>query len=281
MANIIIVGSIAQDDVVLLREPMREGAHLEGSDGGMRLGGGAPNTAMPLARAGHKVLVVAAIGRDEAGRRLASDLESAGVDITLVRTLAEARTTRSIIMVDETGERTIVNLARTSEPEPPKRILDTPADWLYVRSRATDLAPVLRRKAADCRIMAHIPPCGEFVRPAHVLIGSQSDLPCELLADPLAMGRKIGGDLVEWVVITRGPQGASAYGANGEIAARANAVTPVDSTGAGDSFAAGLLHGLASGKPMKDAMKIAGAWGTESVKWACSGLPAEAMKNLL
>lgn len=281
MAKIIIVGSIAQDDVVHLREPMREGAHIEGIDRGMRLGGGAPNTAMPLARAGHRVFVVAAIGRDEAGRRLASDLEAAGVDISLVRTLDGAVTTRSVIMVDEAGERTIVNLARTGEAEPPKRILHAPADWLYVRSRATDLAPILERKAADCRIMAHIPPCGEYVRPAHVLIGSQSDLSPANLADPLAAGRKIGGDLVEWVVVTRGPQGASAYGVDGEIKMGASEVTPVDSTGAGDSFAAGLLHGLASKKPMTEAMEIAVAWGGESVKWACSGLPAEAMEKLV
>ncbi|MBT3358766.1 MAG: carbohydrate kinase family protein [Rhodospirillales bacterium] len=281
MAKIIIVGSIAQDDVVHLREPMREGAHIEGVGRGMRLGGGAPNTAMPLARAHHRVFVVAAIGRDDAGRRLTTDLEDAGVDISLVRTLDGAATTRSIIMVDETGERTIVNLARTAEQEPPVRILKTPADWLYVRSRATDLAPILERKAADCKIMAHIPPCGDDARPAHVLIGSQSDLPPDILDNPLGAGRKIGGDLVEWVVITRGPKGARAYGDDGEINVRATKVAPVDSTGAGDSFAAGLLHGLASEKPMNEAMKIAAAWGAESVKWACSGLPAEAMKKLL
>ncbi len=281
MARIIIVGSIAQDDVVHLREPMREGAHIEGSDRGVRLGGGAPNTAMPLARAGHRVFVVAAVGRDDAGRRLTTDLAAGGVDVSLVRVLDDAATTRSIILVDRSGERTIVNLARTAEQEPPARILDTAADWLYVRSRATDIAPILERKAADCKIMAHIPPCNDLARPAHVLIGSQTDLPPDVLADPLAAGRRIAGDLVEWVVVTRGPQGATAYGVDGKITMPAHEVTPIDSTGAGDSFAAGLLHGLASEKSMNEAMQIAVAWGAESVKWAYSGLPADAMKKLL
>ena len=281
MAEIIVVGSIAQDDVVHLREPLREGAHIEGSGWGIRLGGGAPNTAMPLARAGHRVFVVAAVGQDDAGQRLTSDLAAGGVDVSLVRRLDDAATTRSIIMVDETGERTIVNLARTAEDRPPARILDTPADWLYVRSRATDIAPILERKANDCRILAHIPPCEDLARPAHVLVGSQSDLSDGILADPFSAGRRIAGNRVEWVVITRGAWGAVAYGPTGEIPIRATQVTPVDSTGAGDSFAAGLLHGLAAGKPMKDAMEIAVAWGAESVKWPCSGLPAEAMEKLL
>ena len=45
----------------------------------------------------------------------------------------------------------------------------------------------------------------------------------------------------------------------------------VDSTGAGDVFAAGLVHALAGGAPMETALVTAVAWGTAAVE--CEGLP--------
>lgn len=281
MARILVVGSVAQDDVVHLKEPLVEGRHVEGAGKGVRLGGGGPNTALPLAAAGHSVAVIAAVGEDAAGDRLISELAAGGVDTSLIRVLDDAVTTRSIIMVDGIGERTIVNLARTTEPEPPRRLIETPADCLYVRSRARDLGPLLAEKAQACCVVAHIPPCGAGERPAHVLVGSESDLDADVLADPVAAGRRIAGDMLEWVVITHGEKGASAYGTDGRVVERAaEAVEPVDSTGAGDSFAAGLIHALASGAGMETALAVAVAWGTESVRWKASTLPAEAVVRL-
>ncbi len=102
-----------------------------------------------------------------------------------------------------------------------------------------------------------------------------------MLADPFAAGRRFAGDMLEWVVITRGEKGASAYGRNGHVLERAaEAVVPIDSTGAGDSFAAGLIHALASGMEMEEVLGVAVAWGTESVRWKASSLSAEAVARL-
>lgn len=281
MARIIIIGSIAEDDVVRLGEPLRAGAHIEGRESGVRLGGGGANTALPLARAGHRVALVAAVGTDAAGHRLLGGLGTAGVDTSAVVALEDQATTRSVVLIDSAGERTIINLRRTVEMAPPHRVLEITADWLYVRNRDVGLAPLLRRKAETCRIVAHIPPCAEGARPAHVLVGSASDLAADVLADPFAAGRRIGGDGVEWVVVTRGARGAIAYGQSGRIERAARTVTPIDTTGAGDSFAAGLIHALASGRPMEDALAVAVAWGAESVLHEGSHLPEAAMARLL
>ena len=45
MARIVVVGSLAQDDVVWLRQPLREGHHLDARQRKLRLGGGGANTA--------------------------------------------------------------------------------------------------------------------------------------------------------------------------------------------------------------------------------------------
>lgn len=281
MPDIIVVGSIAQDDIVHLDEPLRRGAHVEGRGRGVRLGGGGANTAIPLAHAGHHVALVSAIGQDAEGVTLLGELRGTGVDIGAVNAIAGGRTTRSIILLEKGGERTIVNLQRCAEPEPPRRILDLAADVLFVRSRAPDLAPLMAEKAKTCFVVAHAPPCQRGCRPAHVLVCSESDVGADFLADPYAAGHAIAGDVLRWVVVTRGSRGAVAHSKKAVFEVPARSVKPVDSTGAGDAFAAGLVHGIAMGKTVRQAVRVGVAWGTEAVLSPTSMLPRAAVARLM
>ena len=280
MAEVVVVGSVARDEVVRMNEPLRGGTHLAGEWRGARLGGGAACTAVPLAHAGHGVTVVGALGRDMIGEALLAELEVTGVDTTRIVRLHQP-STRSIIMVEESGERTIVNVTRTKEAGPPTRLMELPADCVYVRSRATDLADLLAEKAQESLVIAHIPPSGAGDRPAHILVGSASDLTPDIIADPLAAGRQIAGDLLQWVLITRGPDGVIAFSEARTIETPAPEVTPNDTTGAGDSFSAGLVHALVSGAEMEQALAVACAWGAEATMWDRSILPREAVRRLI
>jgi sugar/nucleoside kinase (ribokinase family) len=185
------------------------------------------------------------------------------------------------VLVDELGERTIVNLTRATEPHPPARLIDLPADCLYVRSRATDLAPLLERKGRDCLVVAQMPPCDDGVRPAHVLLASEPDLEPRLLDAPWSAARRVAGERLEWVVITRGARGVVAHGAERSLEIPAPRVTPVDTTGSGDAFAAGLVHALVGGSAIEQALETGAAWGAENARWDRSVLPAEAVERLL
>lgn len=281
MANILVMGSVARDEVIHLEEPMREGAHLQGRWDGPRLGGGGANTAVALALAGHRAMLVTAVGSDQVAVELLEELGRAGVDVSqVVRTSGDS--TRSVVMVDPVGERTIVNLTRAAEAKPPERLLDIPASCLYVRNRSLALAPLLEAKAKQCTIVAHIPPVVEGAYPAQVLVASESDLDAATLLDPLGAGRQVAGDLLQWVVITRGANGAVALGTDGRVLeVPAPAVETVDSTGAGDAFAAGLVHGLASGLEMPEALVGACAWGAAAVGCESSALTRKALLTLL
>jgi len=83
VARIVVIGSVAQDDVVVLRQPLREGRHLDAVGCERRLGGGGANTAIPLRHAGHEVALLAPIGSDESGRWLLDQLRrwQAGVEV--------------------------------------------------------------------------------------------------------------------------------------------------------------------------------------------------------
>ncbi len=207
MARIVVIGSVARDDVVRLHEGFREGTHLQGAWHGPRLGGGASCTAVPLAHAGHDVVVVGSIGLDDLGEELLAELEATGVDMSQVARIDQP-STRSIILVDGEGERTVINVTRTHQDEPPARLLRLGADCVYVRSRRLDLAPLLREKAGSSLIIAHLPPClPEGVRPAHILVTSASDVGADVLDDPLEVGRRVAGELLQWVLVTHGAKG--------------------------------------------------------------------------
>jgi len=279
LARIVVVGSVAQDDVVALRQPLSAGRHLDATGRKLRLGGGGANTAIPLSHAGHEVVLVAPVGADAVAEWLLARLQAATVDVSAVARVPGG-STRSLVLVDPGGERTIVNLERCREAGPPLRLSLIEADAVYVRSRDLDLAGLLAEVAERSLVVAHVPPLDQGSRPAHVLVGSESDLPPEFLDDPWSAGRAIAGEGLRLVVVTRGPRGAEAFGASERVAVPAAAVAVVDSTAAGDVFAAGLVHALVLGRPTRAALETATAWGAATV--ACPGVPSrETIEGLL
>ena len=235
--------------------------------------------AVPLAHAGHDVVLVAPLGTDERGDRLLGQLQEAGVD-TSATVRVEGESTRSLVLVDPVGERTIVNVHRCREEGPPRRLEALEADALYVRSHDLELAELMARVARRAIVVAHLPPLARDARPAHVLVGSESDLPAAFVADPWDAGEGIAGPFLRWVVMTMGPHGAEAVSADDRIATPAPEVSTVDTTGAGDVFAAGLVHALLAEQPMPQALGTAVDWGAAAA--ASRGLPApETIQALL
>src|SRR5512143_3999276 len=114
VARIVVIGSVAGDEVVELARPLRAGAHLDGRRAGVRRGGGGANTSVALAAAGHQVTLLAGIGQDAIGEALLKELEETGVDTTQVVRL-DCATTHSLVLVDPAGERTVVNVTRCEE----------------------------------------------------------------------------------------------------------------------------------------------------------------------
>jgi ribokinase len=278
LARIAVIGSIAQDDVLWLGQPLRDGRHLEARKRKLRLGGGAANTAVPLHHAGHRVALVAPIGADAVGEWLLAKVQSFGLDCAAISRVP-GESTRSLVLVDPEGERTIVNLTRCRDVATVERLRGIDADAFYVRSSDAAIGPLLRDRVDRALVVAHVPPLEVGVRPANILVGSESDLPAEFLASPWDAGRGVAGDSLRWVVVTRGARGASAYSASERLDAPAPRVRVVDSTAAGDVFSAGLVHALVGGRPMVEALRTAVAWGTAAVE--CPGLPeAETVARL-
>lgn len=265
MARIVIVGSVAVDELLELAQPLRPYAHLDGRPSGRRLGGGAANTARPLARAGHEVTVVSAVGTDEDGDFILERLAAEGIGTQTIARVP-GPSTRSLVLLDADRERTIVNLHRCVEPEGAARLRDLPADAVYVRSREGDVAPHMAARLEDALVLAHVPPLAPGSRPAHLLVGSAGDLPAKVIESPWELGIEVGGACLRAFVVTHGALGAVGFSPEGRLTVPAPRVDVHDSTGAGDAFAAGLLHALTAGKALPAALETACAWGAREVE---------------
>jgi sugar/nucleoside kinase (ribokinase family) len=72
------------------------------------------------------------------------------------------------------------------------------------------------------------------------------------------------GERTACVVVKQGRNGATAVRGAERIHLRAFRVNAVDTTGAGDSFAAGFVHGLLTKRPLQECLLLANATGALS-----------------
>jgi sulfofructose kinase len=138
------------------------------------------------------------------------------------------------------------------------------ADCVYVEGYTR--YPAGTAAAAKSALLVTSPPVpGATTWPATVVVGSQTQYAHTTSAGTFEAVRSVSGNRLEWVVVTRGRQGADAYASSGEVHVDAVAADQVDATGAGDAFTVGLLHGLLQGDDMVTALQAGAAWGAATV----------------
>src|SRR5262249_29308871 len=112
-------------------------------------------------------------------------------------------------------------------------------------------------------IVATVPP--PMLAPAlsaAYVIGSETQYGDQNLQDIVFTG----GGTLRAVVVTRGSDGVVIHDRDGSIAYPAQAVAVVDTTGAGDAFAAGFLRQIADGEPLSEAAAAGIAWASATVQ---------------
>ena len=259
-------GVVAADVVLRVQHIPVPGNHVNAEALGWRIGGSSANVACGLSSAGHHVRLVGPVGRDAMGEHLLAELEQHGVD-TQYTFRADAASPRTLILLDDTGERTII--AVDSGPGPssflPAHGPDLrSADCVYVEGYTR--YPVSTAASAESALLVTSPPApGATAWPATVVVGSETQYHDVASAGTFETVRSVSGDRLEWAVVTRGREGADAYGASGELHVDAVAAEQVDATGAGDAFTVGLLHGLLRGDDMAMALQVGAAWGAAAV----------------
>ena len=232
-------------------------------------GGSAANTAVGLAALGGKAAFVGRVHDDELGAAFCRDIKAAGV--TFAATPAEngAPTASSIILVTPDAARSMNTFLGASiefQPEDINLAAATDTAVIYLEGYLFDApaGPAIFAQAAQmasqnqARIALSLsdPWCVDRHRADlrhyvtdHVdILFANEDEAISLVETEHSTSVKLLGGLVDEVVITRGPLGAVICHGGRQFLLDAMPQGPViDTTGAGDLFAAGYLFGRTHG----------------------------------
>lgn len=277
MANILLVANLNCDRIFNLNKPLKTGGRFHYTDGGLRLGGGGANTGIGLVWAGHQVTLVTEVGRDDVGDWLLAEASTQGINCSLVHRRA-GPTNEMLLMMTPDGERTIIR------PERPMFELPIPPQWtsvdaFYINSSSEGAASWAKTAIEHCWVVAQLAK-DERARPCHILLASLSDMygRCEQL--PWQFAKSIAGDSLQYFIVTDGENGATLYSESESVDVAALSSVVVDTTGAGDAYAAGLINGLVNHLTITQSMQEASVWSSYAV--ACeSSIPGKGLSQYL
>jgi len=235
-------------------------------------GGSAANTVAGLAALGVRTAFVGKVRDDQLGRIFAHDIRALGASYSgpIVAEADGVETARCLVMVTPDGERsmnTYLGVSAALAPEDIDVALMARADWLYLEgylfdspdAKAAYTRAIEATKSGGGRVAFTVsdPFCVERHRAdMTALIADHVDLlfanRAELLAlyeteDFEAALDRVGRD-VAMAAITMSGDGAIVLNGDARSEVPAEPVEVVDTTGAGDLFAAGFLAGLARGR---------------------------------
>ncbi len=278
---IAVVGSVNRDLVARVDHHPVPGETVLGSGHETMPGGKGANQAVAAARLGSDVVFVGRIGADEAGRELVGELEREGVDVSHLAVDPEAPSGLAIITVDDAGENTIVVSSGANSRVSPSDVEGASAALMAATVTRLQLEIPMEAVLAAATVSEGI-----------VLLGAApaADLPAALLGsiDVLVVNR---GELatltgsgdpvsarslpVPVTVVTLGADGARIIRTDAGESIAAMEVTPVDTTGAGDTFCGALAAGLDDGLSIELSVQravIAGSLAVTAIG-ARTGMP--------
>ena len=260
-SKICIIGDINVDVITLLSGPLQRNTDTT-STNAIILGGSTCNVAVWLTHLNVDVNLVSAIGDDVLGSWVITQIQAFGVSDQNIKTVPNNRTGTCVILVDETGARSMMpdfgaNLVQSVDEKLETLISESD---IVVMSAYTYFRPESQKFALD------VLECVERSN-ARIVIDAASSSPIEktgadkvrrylsradlVLANEDEFAALEQGAQENWTteiknrIVKRGPQGALGLNHGTEVASvKAEAVQVVDTTGAGDAFCAGLLSQL-------------------------------------
>jgi sugar/nucleoside kinase (ribokinase family) len=241
-------------------------------------GGSLANTAAVLSLLGAKTCCLAKVTDDAFGKIFMHDMKAGGVIFPIPPSKSEEATGRSIILIDEEGDRCMnTNLGSSIDISPEDLCLESIKKahilcvegyfWSDDRTKKSAYQAIETAKQSGTQVVFGLSAewCVKTFREEfETLIKSSVDILLGNELEYLALFEKSIDDTVEQLktlnvlcVITRGPQGSIVV--KGEEVLYIPSVPSkyfVDATGAGDTYASGFLYGLTHGFSLEESAKL-------------------------
>ena len=288
LPRIAVVGSINMDLLINCQRLPQAGETVSADSLVESPGGKGANQAVAAARLGSQVAMIGRVGNDLFGSRLLENLEQEKVDLTYTLVSEGFNSGTAIVQVETSGENAITILAGANAQLTPADIRVAAdciesADTLLVQLEIpleTALAAITLARKCGTRVVLDPAPAPEqfphglldvdVICPNIFEAELLTQLPVGTPEQMLAAAAKLRELGARSVVITLGRDGALVYQNNGQHEfIRSVEVQAVDTTGAGDAFAAGLGARLSQGDSLLDATHYACLAGAASAQ--CEG----------
>ena len=263
----------------------------------MYTGGDALNESIILARMGKKVHLISRVGEDTAGEFILEQCRQEGIDTAGIRRIAGLETGINLVLITPDGERSFVTAAggslRKQNPQdvvisklPKARILMLASIFVYPYFTVAEMERIFREaKTAGYLVCADMTKCknGETIadiEPAlryvdFIFPNLEEAQKVSRLSEPDEITDAFLQAGVGAIVLKLGSRGCLMR-VNREKMIKAgirlgednedrweipavSGIKPVDTTGAGDTFAAAFLTGLLEGKTLQECGRFANA----------------------
>lgn len=274
--QIVVVGSYATGLTMKVPRIPGSGETLLGTGYRVDFGGKGSNQAVGCARLGAHVDFVAKIGKDAFGEMALSLYCDEGIGTGFLLQCTAAPTGVGFIVVEsDTGHNSIVidpganEFLTSADVSSAESVLNSAAvvlTQLEIPVEAAERTLAMGRASGATTILnpAPVRPLPESVlrlvdvltpneKEARILVGR----PPDVQINPERVARELLGHGVRQVVMTLGDEGALLVNASTRKHFPAIEVQAIDTTGAGDSFNAGLAVALAYGDRIEDAIHFA------------------------
>ncbi len=277
--RIIVVGSINMDLVYRTHQLPRPGETISGHSFRQIPGGKGANQAVAAARLGADVSMVGRVGDDGFGTLLINGLVQEQINVQHVTVTRNTSSGLAVIGVEDSGQNSIAVIPGANGLVTPDDVLAAKAifenaDVLLLQFEiplpAIQQAITLARQHGLKIILDPAPACAEVPReilqvditcPNETEAGALSGLPVHSISDAMVAAQRICEMGIPLSIVTLGSQGAVVC--DGTLCQKIPpfAVQTIDSTAAGDAFAAALGIAIAKKRQPFDAVRFACAAG--------------------
>jgi ribokinase len=265
--RICVIGSINLDIVATGASLPRPGETVTGATLGYYPGGKGANQALAAQRLGAQVTMVGNVGADGAADQALALLKAGGVDLSGVKTMQGQATGVALIAVSGSGENQIVVAPGANDALTPENLGDISSAGFDATICQLEIPiPTIEAVAANVKgfFAINLAPAQKIPRAilerADLIVVNETE--AEFYGDALY-------ELPGILVVTLGAKGAVMYQREADsIWAKPPHVTPVDTTGAGDTFVGALVVALIQGQDRQQALTFACAAGAAATQVA-------------
>ncbi|MCE5213629.1 MAG: carbohydrate kinase family protein [Methanobacterium sp.] len=229
------------------------------------LGGSASNFAVGISRMGVDVGIMARIGYDNFGNLAQEKFQKEGVRTERLIKIPES-TGMAFISVDKIGERSIyasmgANAKFKVENEDLEYIKGS--KLLHVTGMYKEIVEEVAKKANILSINPGtvlssygLDTLHKIIKRAHIIFLNKKEVTL-LTGEDFKEGAKLLLDMgVPMVVVTCGKHGANLYTSQGVVHSTTSKIEALDTTGAGDAFAAGFIASYIKNLDMKKCLEM-------------------------